>query len=206
MEQNMNPIPPDAGKPYDYQEQITQPPADDPYPERRSGFAIASLVLGIVSLFGLCLCCVHIITAPLAIIFGAVSLAKKLDGKGLSITGLTLGILSILMTVMLLISLRPVLRHIDVISEDLLQLTEDQDEVFPAYEKDGTLPDYMRKYLESPYSDMLGEYDITVYDVMDALLSQYKSGKLMRIDKEAPASSIETDTTDLAAFALIPLT
>lgn len=205
MDQNTNPVPPDTGGPYLNEEQITQPPVSDPFPERRSGFAIASLVLGIISLFGPCLCCVHVITAPLAIILGAVSLIKKLDGKGMSITGVTLGILSVLMTVMLLISLRPVLEHIDVISEDLLQLTEDQDEVFPAYEKDGTLPDYIRKYLEPPYSDMLAEYDITIYDVMDALLSQYKSGRLMRIDKEAPVSEPEADTTELAALALIPV-
>ena len=201
MEQNMNTIPPGAGGSYDYQERIETQPDHDPYPERRTGFAIASLVLGIVSLFGFCLCCVHVITAPLAIIFGTVSLAKKLDGKGLSITGLTLGILSILMTVALLISLRPILAHMDVISEDLMQLAEDQDEVFPAYEKDGTLPDYLRKYLESPYEDMLREYDITIYDVMDVLLTEYKNGRLMRFDKVQPASSvIETDASQQAAL------
>ncbi|MCR5305897.1 MAG: DUF4190 domain-containing protein [Oscillospiraceae bacterium] len=210
MEQNMNPIPPGAGGSYDYQERIEPPPVTDPYPERHAGFSIASLVLGIVSMLGFCLCCVHIITAPLAIIFGSVSLAKKRDGKGLAITGVILGVLSIVMSVALLISLRPVLQHMDVISQDLVQLCEEQDEVFPAYEKDGTLPDYLRKYQEDPYKEMLSKYDITIYDVMDMLLTEYKNGRLNWLDRvpaepSVPEESETAEAAENAAFVFLPL-
>ena len=200
MEQNMNPVPPGAGEPYTDPRHLRGepviPPAAEPEPERRTGFAIASLVLGIISLIGPCFCCIHFITAPLAIIFGAVSLAKRLDGKGFSVTGVTLGILSLLMTVMIILSLRPILQHFDVISADVAQLVEEQDEVFPAYEADGTLPAYLSKYLEEPYSDILREYDITIYDIMDILLPEYKNGRLKMFGTGVRTETSGTETTD----------
>lgn len=204
MEQNMNPIPPGAGGSYQYQEQIHPQPAPDPHPDRRTGFAIASLVLGIVSMCGCCLCCIHFITAPLAIIFGTISLVRHCDGKGLSLTGIILAVLSVIMTVALLISLRPILKHMDVISDDMVKLIEEQDEVFPAYEKDGELPDYLRKYLEDPYDEMLRGYDITIYDVMDTLLVEYKNGRLRRMDFIAGSTAAPDHTESSGTTVSLP--
>jgi hypothetical protein len=60
-----------------------------------SGFGIAALVLGIVSLVFFCSCLTYI-TAPLAIIFGIVQLVKsKKEGKGLAIAGLITGCIAL---------------------------------------------------------------------------------------------------------------
>lgn len=194
MEQNPTPVPP-VGGPQNSYEQVYQQPAQ-PMPEEKKGFAITALVLGIVSIVGLC-CCIGVFTAPFAVIFGIVALAKKQGGKGMSITGIVLGGLTLLITIATVVSMAPLLSHMDEISEDMVQLMQDQDEVFPAYEKDGTLPDYLLKYKEPPYSEMLENMDVTIYDVMDSLLAQYKAGTFPRVDGTVTVSGAATP-----AFAL----
>ena len=144
-------------------------------PKKKSGLAIASLVLGLLSLIGFCCCGINIITAPLAIIFGIVSLAKHRGGTGMAITGIITAVLSLLIIVG---SIRDILPYSNEIVQDYMQLMVDQDEVFPAYEEDGTLPEYLEKYKESPYSDMLTKRGLTIEKLMDTLLEMYKSGQL----------------------------
>ena len=116
-----------------------------PQRERKTGLAIAALILGIISLIGLCCCGLNIITAPLAIIFGIVSIVKKRDGTGLSITGIVLAALSLVMMFSVIFSVRDILPYSDVIMSDYMQLLSDQDTVFPAYKEDQTLPEYLEK-------------------------------------------------------------
>lgn len=63
--------------------------------KKNNGFAVAGLVLGIVSLFSW-ICCLHVITCVLAVIFSAIALSqiKKTgeQGRGMAIAGLVLGI------------------------------------------------------------------------------------------------------------------
>ena len=202
MDQYPNQLPPIGGPNGENVEPIGSPQYYYQQPRKKLGFAIASMVLGIVSIVGLC-CCIGVFTAPVAVVFGIIALAKKHDGKGMSITGIILGSLTIILTAAALISLRPLLANIETISEDVVKLVEEQDEVFPAYEKDSTqLPDYMKKYLEPPYSEILEKYDLTVYDVMDALLTQYKSGQLPRTGSAAKPSvteSISESSSDLSS-------
>ena len=61
-----------------------------------TGFGVASLVLGIVSIV-LCCTCVQFITGPLSIIFGAVHLAGNKPQKGLAIAGIICSIVAIVM-------------------------------------------------------------------------------------------------------------
>lgn len=171
-----------------------------PKKEKKTGLAIASLILGIVSLIGLCCCGLNIITAPLAIIFGIISLAKKYDGTGLSITGIVLAALSLIMMFGVIFAFRDVLPYSETIMEDYMQVIVEQDEVFPAYEADGTLPDYLLKYTESPYSDFLEKYDVDIYDVMDVLLEQYKNGEL-----SMPAGADVLVSAESDAVILLPM-
>jgi len=63
-----------------------------------SGFAIASMVLGIVAL--VMSCCFYFISIPCAVVgvvLGAVSLAGQKPGKGMAIAGLITSALSILL-------------------------------------------------------------------------------------------------------------
>ncbi len=161
-----------------------------PQKQRKTGLAIATLVLGILSILGLC-CCLNIVTAPLAIIFGIIVLCKRFDGIGLAITGIVFSVLSLLVVVGAIVSVREILPYAEEIGTDYLRMIEEQDEVFPAYEENGTLPEYLEKYTDSPYTEMLEKYDITFYDVMDAFLEQYKAGAL-EIDVEG-MSELEMD-------------
>ncbi len=99
---------------FDYSQPNEQPPFMPSYDmipptEKKSGrgFAIASLCLGIVSLFLCCCCCcgyyAAIITSILAIVFAALS--KSTSGKmsGMAIAGLILGIIGILLFLFFLV-------------------------------------------------------------------------------------------------------
>ena len=69
-----------------------QNPYGSPKDSEGTGFGIAALVLGILSLVFFC-SCLTFITAPLAIIFAIVQLVRsKNAGKGLAIAGLVTGI------------------------------------------------------------------------------------------------------------------
>lgn len=143
------------------------------------GFAVAAFVLGLASVLGFfcCSACVTIITAPLAVIFGIIALARRNRGTGLSVTGLVMGALCLVILVAFLVAFKDLFRYMPTITEDFTRLSQEQDEVFPAYEADGTLPDYLKKYLEPPFSDFFAKYDGTFYDVMDYMLSIYKDGQ-----------------------------
>ena len=167
-------------------------------PEQKKGFSVASLVCGILGIVGLC-CCIGVIFAPFGIIFGIVALAKKQSGKGMAITGLVLGTLTVLICVSIYVSIRPMLKHMDVISADIVRLAEEQDTVFPAYDADGTLPDYLRKYEEGELKEMLDGCDITIYDLMDQFLLQYKKGSFPKLDSGA---YFAVSVSQAAAFLL----
>lgn len=68
-----------------------------------TGFGIASLVLGIVSIV-LCCTCVEFITGPLAIIFGIVHLTGNKPQKGLGIAGIICGVAGLLLGILLIAS------------------------------------------------------------------------------------------------------
>ena len=65
----------------------------------RKGLAIASMVLGIVSLVLFCIWCICIPCAILAIVFGILSL--KSNGKGMAIAGISTGAVGFILMVIL---------------------------------------------------------------------------------------------------------
>ncbi|MBP0968362.1 MAG: DUF4190 domain-containing protein [Oscillospiraceae bacterium] len=185
------------------------PDVQAPVPEKKSGFAIASLVLGILSLIGFCCCGITVITAPLALIFGIISLAKKRSGTGMAIAGIVMAVLSILMIGVMIFSVKDFLPYSEEIVQDYTHVIAEQDEVFPEYEKDGTLPPYIAKYKESPYKELLDKYGITVEMVMDALDQQYKTGQLPKPESVAGSAGYarpyhENDDTEQDEAELNP--
>lgn len=161
-------------------------------PKRKKGLSIASLVLGILSILFLCCCGLNIITAPLAIIFGIVALCKHQDGTGLAVTGIITAVLSLLVIVGVAFSLREILPYSEEIVTDYSRILSEQDEIFPAYEEDGTIPEFLEKYTESPYTEIMDKYGITFKDIMDALLQQYKAGALTNPGLAATVSDSES--------------
>lgn len=74
--------------------------------EKKSvGLAVTSMVLGIVSLlFGCCFWYVTIPAAIIAVILAAVSISKKMGGKGMAITGLVTSIISLVPAIIMLVT------------------------------------------------------------------------------------------------------
>ncbi|HZK34279.1 MAG TPA: DUF4190 domain-containing protein [Bacillota bacterium] len=62
-------------------------------PQDRKGLAIASMILGILSLVFMCAPGLNILLSTLAIIFGGVSL--KSSGRGMAIAGLVTGLVAL---------------------------------------------------------------------------------------------------------------
>lgn len=87
-----------------YQQPVYQQPMMPQEPKKSAGLAIASMVLGIISLVSCCWPYVAIVLALLAVIFGAVSLAKKMGGKGMAIAGLVCGIIGLIPAVVILVT------------------------------------------------------------------------------------------------------
>ena len=77
---------------------------DDPYQnapaEEPGGFAIASLVLGILSLVLSCFY-INVVTGIISIILGAVHLAKRRTRRGMAIAGIICSIISIVLLVII---------------------------------------------------------------------------------------------------------
>jgi len=66
-----------------------------------SGWGIASLILGILSLVSMCcICCGNILFGILGLIFGIIAIAKK-SGKGMGVAGLIMSIISIILGIVL---------------------------------------------------------------------------------------------------------
>ena len=149
-----------------------------PQKERKLGTAIAALIFGILCIPGICCCCTNLIFAPIAIILAIIVLVKHKDGTGIAIFGMIAAILSLIVVIGIIFSMRDILPYSQTIVEDYSRLVMEQDEVFPAYEEDGTIPDYLEKYTDEPYTSFFAKYGGTFYDVMDAMLEQYKSGAL----------------------------
>ena len=69
-------------------------------PQGSNGMAIASMVCGILSLVLCCGMWISWILSAVAIILGAVSLAKKKGGSGMAIAGIVTGVFGLLFSIL----------------------------------------------------------------------------------------------------------
>ena len=83
-------------------EQPMQVNVNVPQPKPTSGLAIASMVLGIISLLCSCLGWAGIICAALAVIMGIFALAGHKAGKGMAIAGLVCGIIALIPSIIVI--------------------------------------------------------------------------------------------------------
>ena len=73
--------------------------------KKGSGLAIASMVLGIVSL--ICSCCIPylpVLLALLGVILGGVSLGGHYEGKGMAIAGLVCSIIALIPSIVVIVA------------------------------------------------------------------------------------------------------
>lgn len=85
-----NPYPPNYNQNPQYQS-----PADNRKKETGNGFAVASMVLGLVSLILFCTG-INIIIAILAIVFGIIHLVKQKQKSGMAVAGIITAVVGIL--------------------------------------------------------------------------------------------------------------
>ncbi len=69
----------------------------------QTGLAIASLICGIVSVLCCCTLCISWIATAAAIVCGIITLVQHRDGKGMAITGLVLGVVGLLLSVLVVV-------------------------------------------------------------------------------------------------------
>lgn len=136
----------------------------------KKGFAIASLILGIVSV--VC-CCMGLgfIAAPLSIIFGIIALVKNQSGKPMSIIGIVLSVISIIFMALIIAMYGSTAKQV---YSDYSKFIMNADSVIEEYEETGELPDYLEKYTDDEY-DYIWEssgYD-DFYDFFDDIIEGY---------------------------------
>ncbi len=68
-----------------------------------SGLAIASMVLGIVSIFTFCFVVISIICAVVGFVLGCVALGSNKKGKGMAIAGIVTSLVSVILLIVLVI-------------------------------------------------------------------------------------------------------
>ncbi|MFV0465009.1 MAG: DUF4190 domain-containing protein [Lachnospiraceae bacterium] len=122
-----------------YYAQQNRPPVQNM--NQGNGFAIASMVLGIVSLVLFCTC-LNFATAMLAVVFGIIHLTKKGAKRGMAIAGLITAGLSILFGlvfwILLLVNGAIFSTMSDTMWNDIYQYEQEFDYENPIFEDDGT--------------------------------------------------------------------
>ncbi|MBQ8296432.1 MAG: DUF4190 domain-containing protein [Ruminococcus sp.] len=107
------------------------------------GFAVTSLVLGLIGL--LCCCCgLGFIAAPLSLIFGIIALVKRHGGKGMAIAGIVISAVSLLASIYMAVIYGEFIK-------DYFRFAAEVDTVIEEFIEDGELPDYLEKYNGEEY-------------------------------------------------------
>ncbi len=127
--------------------------------------AVTSFVLGLVNIL-LC-CCTTYVFAPLSIIFGIVSLAKKWGGKGLSITGIILSSISLVLMIISTILVNTTFKEP---YEDMMKFALHPDKYIEEYQETGEVPEDFRKYCDPKYD---GLWESMGYDDFEDFFEEY---------------------------------
>lgn len=139
-----------------------------------------------------------LIAGTAALLLGIYAIKKKKNGKGFAAAGIVLSVPCILLSACLLIILHLYADYLKVIFNDYETIYAERETVFAAYEIDATIPQYLQKYREEPYSELLDFFQISIYDVMDGLYAHYKQDMLPEIHL-----NLKSGTLTLPAFPFI---
>ncbi len=164
---------------------------------KKNGFAIAALVLGLVSLFGFWCCFISAIAAPFALVFGILALVKK-QHTGMALTGLLTSVLTCVIVVVLIAVNWIWIEHADTVVPDFERLSESFEETMAQYGETGEIPDYLQKYNEGEFGAYFEARDMDFYTVMDSLYSFYSG--------EEPSSESESDEQTRSSEEAVPAT
>lgn len=163
---------------------------------KKNGFAIAALVLGLISLFGFWCCFISAIAAPFALVFGILALVKH-QHTGMALTGLLTSVLTCVIVVVLIAVNWIWIAHADTVVPDFERLSASFEETMEQYGETREIPDYLQKYNEGEFEAYFEARDMDFYMVMDALYSFYSGEELS--SESAPDG--QTEEVDAATAA-----
>ena len=131
-----------------------------------TGFAVASLVLSILSLILCCCMGFNFILAIPALIFGILALVKRYSGKGMAIAGIIISSIAIIVTGSILAIYGPIF-------SDAYKVSTHFESVRSNFEETGEIPDYLEKYTDEKYDQVWKNqgYD-DFYDFFGAMLEE----------------------------------
>lgn len=110
--------------------------------------AVTSFVLSILNIV-FC-CCATFVFAPLSIVFGIVSLAKKWAGKGLAIAGIIISSLSLVMMIISSVLINTTFKEP---YQDMMKFAMNPDKYIEEYQETGDVPEDFQKYCDPKYDD-----------------------------------------------------
>lgn len=152
-----------------------QNPYNNPYynnqqPKKPIWAAVVSFVLGIVNIV-FC-CCMTYVLAPISLIFGIVSLAKKWAGKGLAVAGVIISSVTLVITIAFSVILKEPY-------EDMMKFVMNADKYVEEYQETGDVPDDFKKYCDPKYEGWLKSMGYDSFedfydDYMEGFISNYK--------------------------------
>ena len=139
-----------------------QTPQGDPNADKsKMGLGIAALILGVLAIV-LCFTFVNIVCGVLAIIFGAIHIAKQRNGKGLAIAGIVTGAVGIIITFIIIVAMAFMIRDVTgSIFNYITNAGDDNDENYYYEENDGDDDDSLF------YRDDDGDYHIDLGNGFD---------------------------------------
>lgn len=113
--------------------------------------AVTSFVLSIVNVV-FC-CCATFVFAPLSIIFGIVSLAKKWAGKRLAISGIIISSVSLVFMVISVILTNTVFSEFKEPYMDMMKFAMNPNKYIEEYQETGEVPEDFQKYCDPKYDE-----------------------------------------------------
>lgn len=138
--------------------------------------AVTSFVLSLVNIV-FC-CCLTFVLAPLSIVFGIISLAKKWAGKGLAAAGIIISSLSLAVTVVSAILMNTVFSELKEPYMDLIKFSMNPDKYIEEYQETGEVPEDFQKYRDPKYDKFWKDsqyenFDEFYEDFMEGFIDSY---------------------------------
>ncbi len=133
--------------------------------------AVTSFVLSIVNIV-FC-CCAAFVLAPLSIVFGIVSLAKKWAGKGLAVAGIVISSLSLVLMVISVILTNTVFSEFKEPYMDMMKFAMNADKYIEEYQETGEVPEDFQKYRDPKYDEW---WENSGYENFDEFFDNFMKG------------------------------
>lgn len=148
--------------------------------------AIVCFVTSLVNLLSLC-CCSYIL-APISLVFGIISLAKKWRGTSFAISGIVISAVTLVFMIISQIAFGEM-------SRDLSYIIIESEKYAEEYAETGEIPEAFEKYTAPEYDRYWRMFDCdNFYEFLDFIMSIYNTGR--NVENSSDSSNDELDDYD----------